>query len=344
MVNKLRTFISMSLGFTILIVLLRYVDLNQLVSALKSANLTCVALAAIPLALTYLLRGWRWQLLLTPIMNNVISVKSLTQITVIGFFVNLILPFRAGEVMRALLLRRIHTIGLIEGFTSIAIERFLDLITLLGLATFSFAIATKYGAPATWVLEVLRAIGIITAALFLFIILTAFYENATRKAIQAIIFRAPMPIKLKHKALSIYESYAKGLLSVRSPKLFGPLILSSLAIWLCLFTVYSLSFTAFNVNLPLNLMILGSTTVAILSIIPMTPGQMGTFELLWLLAFTSLGIPADKALAAAIILRVLTLIFLTIATLTSITTLNLKLNGLLHPKEKNLHENRWNQA
>jgi uncharacterized membrane protein YbhN (UPF0104 family) len=86
--------------------------------------------------LVYLLQGWRWKLLLTPV--EPVPFSQTSQAIYVGLFANEVLPFRAGELIRCFLLSRTSAIPLSVTFASALIERIFDGIWLM--ACFFFCI------------------------------------------------------------------------------------------------------------------------------------------------------------------------------------------------------------
>jgi uncharacterized membrane protein YbhN (UPF0104 family) len=74
-------------------------NFEQAVHELKQSSLMPIGGAVCFLFLSLWIRAWRWAYLLLPVKD--ISQLSLFRFTLIGFMGNKLLPFRAGEVMRA---------------------------------------------------------------------------------------------------------------------------------------------------------------------------------------------------------------------------------------------------
>lgn len=90
-------------------------------------NWVCVALVCN--LLVYLLQGWRWKLLLTPIKR--VSFAQPVEAIYVGLFANEVLPLRAGELIRCFLLSKSTGIPLSVTFASALIERIFDGVWLM---------------------------------------------------------------------------------------------------------------------------------------------------------------------------------------------------------------------
>src|SRR2546428_815500 len=71
----------------------------------------------------------RWRLLLRPIAD--VTMLPLVSATSIGFFCNMVLPLRVGEVVRPVLLARRRGLATSSVLGSVLLERLLDMVTIL---------------------------------------------------------------------------------------------------------------------------------------------------------------------------------------------------------------------
>lgn len=77
----------------------------------------------------YLLHGWRWKLLLQPVMR--IPYLQTVEAIYVGLFTNEVFPFRAGELIRCFLLAKSARLPLSVSFASALIERIFDGVWLM---------------------------------------------------------------------------------------------------------------------------------------------------------------------------------------------------------------------
>src|ERR1700685_4184868 len=88
-----------------------------------------VALAILCNLFVYLLQGWRWKLLLTPVQR--VRFAHTAQAIYVGLFANEVLPLRAGELIRCFLLSKSSELPLSVTFASALIERIFDGVWLM---------------------------------------------------------------------------------------------------------------------------------------------------------------------------------------------------------------------
>ncbi|HEY3742389.1 MAG TPA: lysylphosphatidylglycerol synthase transmembrane domain-containing protein [Bryobacteraceae bacterium] len=108
-------------------------ELNDLGAELRDIHWGWIALAVISDVAVYVIQGWRWTLLLTPIAR--IPVFKSVRAIYVGLFANEVLPFRTGEVLRCYLQARWSETPFSVILASALTERLLDgLWLVLGLA------------------------------------------------------------------------------------------------------------------------------------------------------------------------------------------------------------------
>src|SRR5579862_7409108 len=129
----MRRWIALALGVLISVFFLVYglqgLSLADVWTTITHANF----LWLIPGVAVYFLavwgRTWRWHYLLRPMKQ--IPLKSLFPIVVIGYMGNNVYPFRAGEVIRAYVLRRNEGVKITASLATIVVERIFDGLVML---------------------------------------------------------------------------------------------------------------------------------------------------------------------------------------------------------------------
>src|SRR5574341_794294 len=116
-------------------------------------------------------RTWRWHYLLRPIKR--IGLVRLFPVVVIGYMGNNVYPFRAGEVIRAWVLKRNDDVSISASLATIIVERIFDGLVML---IFVFVALPFAHIPAPYDQIVLWMTGLFFGAL------TAFFVLALRPA------------------------------------------------------------------------------------------------------------------------------------------------------------------
>ncbi|HCE02793.1 MAG TPA: hypothetical protein DEQ98_06080, partial [Acidobacteria bacterium] len=110
---------------------LRNADLASVWSEIRRARLDLLVASVLVIALSFVIRIRRWQLLLAPIGR--VGFGSAGRATVIGFAASAVLPGRLGEVLRPYLLARGERLSTSAAIATIVLERVTDLITVVSL-------------------------------------------------------------------------------------------------------------------------------------------------------------------------------------------------------------------
>ena len=101
----------------------------------QSAKLSWIALAALALLGEFLVRAYRWRVLLGPLGNRV-RLLDLWSASVIGAAVNTLIPLRAGEVAKPMVAARRTGHRLTTLFATNVMERVFDLLFSSGIGGF----------------------------------------------------------------------------------------------------------------------------------------------------------------------------------------------------------------
>src|SRR5512142_1988822 len=116
---------------------LRGLRLDQFWQAIKQANYAWVIPGIMFYFVGVLIRSWRWQYLLDPIKK--IPMRIMFPTTIIGYMGNNIYPARAGEVLRAVILKRKEGVPISASLATIIVERIFDGVVMLAFVFVNLA-------------------------------------------------------------------------------------------------------------------------------------------------------------------------------------------------------------
>jgi len=250
------------------------------------------------------LRTWRWQFLLRPAGGA--SFGPVFAATSIGFAASTILPARAGEVVRPVVLSRRTRVPISAGLASVLFERVIDLTTVLlfflvyclapGLRpAFSGEAATVFGS-----LRVLAMVSGLAAALFYAAAVIATGKRASaERGVGRLIVR--LPERFRTRAAAAFSSFLDGMHSIRQPGTLAVVGLLSPLLWgVVCGQVYFLC-RAFHLSVPPS----GSILIVVVTLIGLaipTPGGVGGFHKLCQVSLTMFyGVELDAATGLAIV-------------------------------------------
>jgi glycosyltransferase 2 family protein len=242
------------------------------------------------------IRAWRWHYLLGPIKK--IPTKTMFPITTIGYMGNNIYPARAGEVLRAVILKRKEGVPVSASLATIIVERIFDGVVMLAFVFVNLPELAKLTGASGFVGNI-QQVAIIGTGVFLgalgVFLLAAMFPQITAKNGLWIIERVT-PQRLHTKIISSMNKFLDGLASLRSPFNVLMVFFTSVIIWLLETGKYWFVMHAFNFNVSFFALMLMNGIVNLATTIPSAPGYIGTFDAPGIAVLTAYGV--DQATAA----------------------------------------------
>lgn len=267
--------LSIAAGFAVSALLLwlalRNVPLENLAGAYSRVSLAYLLPAALVTVAELYLRGAKWRLLLLP-SNPAIRAFDAFRLQAAGLALNNVLPLRLGELARASFAAREFKVPLLTVFSTILVERLLDVIVLFLM----FAAAAGFGGLSGGFLEYRKFLWTLVAVLVCGIAALIFADEITSHSWFSGLF-ARFP-----RLRSLFEKVALGVRGFHSPK-SGAAILGLAALqWLTNALNLWLLALAFGLGSVVtffrSIALLFSAAVA--ASIPAAPGFFGNFELM----------------------------------------------------------------
>jgi uncharacterized protein (TIRG00374 family) len=259
---------------------------EKLLGEMKNIRWGWVVLAVLFDALSYVCQGFRWRLLLRP--SGDISIARATRAIYAGLFTNEIVPFRAGELVRAYLVARWRGVSMLAVIPSMAVERLFDGIWL----------AAGIGLTAIFVhlpADLLRAAdifgGIVLAATALFLYLVIRKERTLQEPESAREgTRSPMRF-----LGSLIGRIARGVRDIGMSRYFYLSLFSSSLILIFQILSFWLVMYAYGLRLSLSVGAAVFIIVYFGTALPNAPSNIGTYQFFTVLALTLFGIEKTTA-------------------------------------------------
>lgn len=241
-------------------------------------------------------RAWRWHYLLKPIKE--IPTKTMFPITTIGYMGNNIYPARAGEVLRAVILKRREGVSVSASLATIIVERIFDGVVMLAFVFVNLPELAKLTGSSGFAGNIqqlsLAGTGVFLSALILFL-LAAMFPHVTMKAALWLLTHLT-PQRMHARLTGITNKFLDGLASLRSPFNVLMVFFTSVIIWLLETGKYWFVMHAFDFTVPFLALMLMNGIVNLATTIPSAPGYIGTFDAPGIAVLTAFGV--DQATAA----------------------------------------------
>lgn len=295
-----RAWVGIGISLVFLYFAFRGQDLGEILDALRETNLWW-AVPALALYFTGVwLRAVRWRVLMRPLGS--MTVRELFPVVVVGYMANNVLPLRAGELVRSVVVRRKFGIRKTSALATIAVERIFDGFTMLAfmlLATIfvSFTSELENLAIIAFVLFTVLLVGLFTLTLG---------GSFVDRLLQLVL--GPMPAALADRVERMAQSFLTGLGIFRNRRDLAMVAGLSVAAWLFEASMYWVLAVGFGgpvreaMGAAATLLTTGVANMA--TLIPSSPGYIGQFEYgVRLVLSGALGVPEGQALAYAILVH-----------------------------------------
>jgi hypothetical protein len=267
-------------------------DLRKLGEALRLADYRYVLLAMLVTLIWLGVRGMVWRTLLQERASYGAVFWSLNE----GYLLNNLLPFRLGEVGRSFLLARKAGLDFWQVFSTIIVERLMDLALAAGLllSTLPFVVG------ATWAREAAVIVGGAVILGFAALYLVARNQARLLGIVERAGQRWPRLMRLGGKA---FTSFFNGLSVLTDGKRFLQAVGWMLANWLVAIGQYAMMVNAFFPGARFLWAVFSLGVAALGIAAPSSPGAVGVLELSIVGALALFGLDASVALALAITLH-----------------------------------------
>ena len=271
---------------------LRRVDLSQLGATLASVNLWVLSLCLLTKGLVFSLGALRSKVFLRPLRNYHFA-ECFTAVLG-GYVTDNIFPFRLGELVRIDLLARAGGISRSSTVAVAALERLLDLVSFLivfAIVVPLLAIDLSGDPRLAWglgaILGALLAIGWLVANPSVFPRFIVFFSRPFSARVQAWLFEKAQRFVDGFSALRSSRAVAEALALTFLSRLVGMLTIQC---W----------FWAFGLDLPLYAPLIVMVFLSIGTMIPSSPGFIGTYHVACAYALELLGVEPAMAASVAI--------------------------------------------
>jgi len=234
------------------------------------------------------LRTYRWHYLLRPMKR--VPIRALFPVVTIGYMGNNIFPFRAGEVMRAYVLKRKEGVSASGSLATIVVERIFDGITML---IFVFAILPLVPAN-PFLRQLLPFMSLLFFGALLVFLLVASSPERARKAYQWFA-NYLLPHRLRERVQGLFERFLEGLQVLRSGRDILFIMAISIVLWLVEAWKYWFVMQGFAFDRPFYMLVFTCAIVNLATTIPSTPGYLGTFEVAGIESLVLFGVARHAA-------------------------------------------------
>jgi uncharacterized protein (TIRG00374 family) len=243
-------------------------------------------------------RTWRWHYMLRGLKP--IPTPRLFPTVTISYMGNNIFPARAGEVLRAYILKKDEGVSMSASFATILVERIFD-----GLVMLLFVFLALPTVPD--LKPELRQL-VIMASLVFFAALLAFLGLAsiptTARRIYVALISRFVPARFRDTLLRLADLFLEGLVGLRRGRDLAMTFVASVVVWLLETVKYWFIMQAFPFDVSFFALMLMNGIANLALTIPAAPGGVGPFDWAGIESLAAFGIDRTLASAYTLVLHV----------------------------------------
>jgi hypothetical protein len=291
---KLRSLVGLALSLVALGLAVRDVAFSEVMKALVGANYGLVMLAFLAAMAATGATVLRWRLLLQP---HLARTTRLFSIFMVAHLLNVVLPAKLGTVARAYLTGEAENISKAFVLGSIAVEKVLDslIVALLGVIIVPFVLLPE------WLWRPGLGTGVLFLTLFLLMILAGRHRHRVMSWSEGLWARLPLRrhFDLNQQLGSLLDSFAV----LSRPDIRWPLWSWSVVTWGAGILANQLTMMAMGVQAPLVAAVFLLVVLQIGTKLPSSPGNVGVFHYLVVLALSVFSVEKGLALSCGLVLH-----------------------------------------
>lgn len=273
-----RFWIGILISAVFLYLALNKLHLGEFWQALQSADYWLLIPGVAVYFVGVWVRAWRWHYMLRPLKK--IPTRVMFPIVTIGYMGNNIYPARAGEVLRAAVLKQREGVPISASLATVVIERIFDGVVMLAFVFINLPELARLTSASGFVgnIQQVAVIGTVAfAAALVVFLLAAMFPTVTARLGGWFIDRV-LPARFHEKVTGFMHRFLDGLASLRSPLNILMVFVTSVIIWLFETLKYWFVMHAFGFTVSFFALMLMNGIVNLATTIPSAPGYIGTFD------------------------------------------------------------------
>ncbi len=310
-------------------VLLIFVDLEQVVTELRNADYLYLLFSGLGITLFLILRAIRWRFLL----QGAAPLGQIFHVQNIGYLITYILPFRLGDVARAILVGNMPGISLSAGLSTMVVERVLDLLFIVIMLPFTLAeiprVPDEYETAA-------QTMGVLAAVATVALLILANQRGRIYRLVIALT--TPLPFLNSERWARRADDMLAGMSALTRLRDLAVLLILSVLVWLPIIFAYYSALAAVHLNPTVAMAGFTVGAAALVVAAPSSPGQVGVFHLGVTAALEQvLGQPRDPAFSFAVLYHATNMLVVLIFGIIGVNRVRVNLGSLVAAARRMRH-------
>jgi len=265
---------------------------------MRGANPAAIVPFTACLLVFYVIRTYRWKILLSPMSD--VRTRELFGPVMIGYGANFILPFQLGEVARTMAAMDRTRLPFMPIAFSILVERLFDFLVILAALAISLSMHDRLpGYVTTFGLGIGAVVAAVIAAMVLFVLKT---DAVLAGLERTIVF---LPAKMSAAIMRQLRIGVAGLQSLRSRRVLLVAGMTSVVQWAFIALCIWVSLSAVGATVPVQTVLLILALIVIGSSIPTAPGYLGSFQAGYVVGIEAINGDPVQGMSASIFYHVI---------------------------------------
>jgi len=294
--RRLVTVLGIVVSVVFVWVAVRHLDVRAISDTWRSAKpLPWVPLAVLAYVVGHFVRGARLKFLVR--REAKLPLVTASNVVVVGYASNNVLPARLGELVRAGMLAERTGIPLAQALTVTFIERVVD-----GVAILFLLIAGTWATHAAgWIQQLARVGTLIFGGALLVLGLAVVFP----RALVSLASRLSQPLggRWHDRAMGLATSIVNGAACLRDPRDAFVIGVSSVVVWVFESAMFVCVLPALGLAPSFGLAVVAMSVTNLGILVPSTPGYIGPFHFFCSQALQAQGISPEVSLAYAVLVH-----------------------------------------
>jgi glycosyltransferase 2 family protein len=296
--------IRIALGLLVVVVALGWslkgVKAAEVWTALAEVDAAGAGIVLLLSCVNMVLHALEWRLVLSSVHR--VTFTQVLSSYLVGLFANVFLPFKMGDVAQGLVLAQKTGMGKTTSLSTVFMQRLFGGLSLVLVMSFT---ATAYSLPREYG-QALVILGVVLASVAATL---AFMLPRAPAVISAMVRGGSRPrSRLLRRMLTLMNQALQGAGILRSGKTVAATLLVGVTAWVT--QVFMIDSLLVSMGRPVGL-IGASVTLLVINLallIPIAPGNIGTYQVVCILVLGWFGVPKAVALTFSLLFQVLQLI------------------------------------
>lgn len=305
----LRPLIGLLITIVLITLLVRTVDVTRVATTISRIDQGALLLALGSLAMGYLFRILRWWLMLRAVDTR-ITPSACVWPFLVSIALNNLLPLRAGDAVRVVGFRAQLQAPGMRLLGTLLVERLLDVLVLLTVFFIGVSGVPSGGIPQTFVAIAAGAAGVAVVVLAATLALSSRLERLLDwLARRPLLARRGLGDPLRKHG----QHFIEALTTLQSPRVTLLLIACSALAWAFEGGVFVAVARGLHMDVSAAGPWFALATGTLATVLPSSPGYVGTFDYFVVLGLMAYGAPREAAAAFAVVVHLVIWLPLTLA-------------------------------